>query len=63
MELLYRQLFGLAVLIVMAVIIAVCAPRIRQMRLNGETARADRGRGLMIGLMAIIAIVGIVVIL
>lgn len=62
MEMLHRQLLGLAVLIVMAVIVVACAPSIRRMRLIGETTRADRRRGLMISLMAAVAIIGFVII-
>lgn len=61
METLHHQSLGLAVLIVLAVIIAVCAPPIRRMRLVGETARANRRAGMMFGLMAAIAAVGLVV--
>lgn len=63
MEMLHRQLLGLATLIVMAVIIVACAPSIRRMRLIGETTRANRRRGLMIGLMATVAIAGLVTII
>ena len=62
METLHHQMLGLAVLIVLAVIIAVCAPPIRRMRSAGETAGANRRAGLMFGLMGATVAVGLIII-
>ena len=58
MELLHRQLLGLAVIVVMVLIIVAFAPSIRRLRHIGDTTRANRRTGLMISLMAAVAAIG-----